>query len=916
MAWADASGSCGDNVTYTYVSATNTLTISGTGAMTDYTYSYGSYGSINTPWYSFRSSIKKVIINNGVTSIGDETFAWCSGLTSVTIPNSVTSIGEFAFGNCSGLTSVTIPNSVTSIGDYAFQYCSGLTSVNIPNSVTSIGGSAFFGCSSLTSITIPNSVTSIGEGAFGGCSSLYVIINCKFIRQLFSNNSYIKHIILGDEVETVAAKAFEGFKNMETVTIGKNVSNIGERAFAGFDKLTDVTCYAAVVPKTDRTAFENSYTEQYATLHVPKNSIGDYKETGPWKYFKEIVEINGSGGETGKCATPTITYSEGKLKFSCATEGVEFVYEITCADNKKGKGSEVIETGKHTVTVYATKEGMEDSDAARLEYSPIGEMGENTGGVETPKHMLTYVVDGNVYMTYQIEEGENITAVAEPTKEGYTFTGWSEIPSTMPDHDIVATGSFTGNLYILTYLVDGEEYKTDEVECGMSIIHETEPSKEGYTFSGWSWIPSKMPSEDVTVTGSFIANRYTLTYMIDDAEYKKVEVEYGARITPETGLTKEGYTFAGWDNIPSTMPAEDITVTGTFSVNMYKLIYLVDGEEYETVEMEYGTYVSPEDSPTKEGYTFSGRVGLPSSMPSHDLIVTGTFSKDAYTLTYVVDGDTYKTVSCDYGQSITPEPAPMKEGYTFNGWYGKPNLMPMHDVTVIGIFTPNKHELTYEINGETYKSFIIEYGASITPEKTPTKEGHTFTVWSDIPSTMPDHDVTVTGTYSKDAYSLTYLVDGEEYKTVSYDFRATITPDPIPQGKEGYTFYGWSWIPSKMPDEDVTVTGCFIVNKYKLTYMIDGKVYKTVEVEYGATITPEPQPAGDYVSFRWTGLPETMPAKDVTVQADYVTDIKGTSARRSMVRIYDIQGNRISKPRKGVNIISESDGTVKKKLVK
>ena len=110
--------------------------------------------------------LKKCVIPNSVTSIGDSAFLGCSSLTSVEIPNSVTKIGVDAFEDCTGLTSVTIPNSVTSIGERAFDGCSGLTSVTIPNSVTKIGWRAFYGCKGLTSVTIPNSVTWIGDWAF------------------------------------------------------------------------------------------------------------------------------------------------------------------------------------------------------------------------------------------------------------------------------------------------------------------------------------------------------------------------------------------------------------------------------------------------------------------------------------------------------------------------------------------------------------------------------------------------------------------------------------------------------------------------------------------------------------------------------------------------------------------------------
>jgi len=133
---AEKSGSCGPNLKW-HLTDDGVLTISGKGEMYDYSSSY-------KPW-SY-NALTKVIIGNGVTTIGKNAFYGCSSLTSVTIPNSVTTIGEAAFRYCSHLTSVTIPNSVTTIGGWAFSGCSSLTSVNIPNSVTTIGESTFYGC--------------------------------------------------------------------------------------------------------------------------------------------------------------------------------------------------------------------------------------------------------------------------------------------------------------------------------------------------------------------------------------------------------------------------------------------------------------------------------------------------------------------------------------------------------------------------------------------------------------------------------------------------------------------------------------------------------------------------------------------------------------------------------------------------
>ena len=142
-----SSGKCGDNLTWT-LDDEGTLTISGTDDMDDYC----TWEGENAPWYD--CDVKKVIIEYGVTSIGDFTFSGCSNLTSITIPDSIMSIGNFAFTGCSSLTSVTIPNGVKGIYEAAFRGCSSLTSITIPASVDYIGYEVFDGCESLASITV------------------------------------------------------------------------------------------------------------------------------------------------------------------------------------------------------------------------------------------------------------------------------------------------------------------------------------------------------------------------------------------------------------------------------------------------------------------------------------------------------------------------------------------------------------------------------------------------------------------------------------------------------------------------------------------------------------------------------------------------------------------------------------------
>ena len=299
----------------------------------------------------------------------------------------------------------------------------------------------------------------------------------------------------------------------------------------------------------------------------------------------------------------------------------------------------------------------------------------------------------------------------------------------------------------MKYVVDGKTFKTETLEFGTKIVPIEEPTKEGYTFSGWSKIPETMPAHDVTVNGSFSINTYSLKYVVDGAEYKTITVEYGATITPEAEPTKEGYTFSGWSEIPETMPAHDVTVNGSFSINSYTLEYIVDGEVYKTITLEFGAAITPEAEPTKGGYTFSGWSEIPEKMPAHDVTVNGSFSVNSYTLEYIVDGEVYKTISLEFGAAITPEAEPTKEGYTFSGWSEIPEKMPAHDVTVTGEFSVNIHKVTWKIDGETIAETEVEYGEIIVEPEVPIKEGYEFEGWEEYPKTMPDNDITINGKY-------------------------------------------------------------------------------------------------------------------------------------------------------------------------
>ena len=273
---AESSGTCGPNLKW-HLTDDGVLTITGKGEMYDYSY---------TPW-SY-DDLTRVIIGNGVTTIGKNAFIGRSSLTSVNIPNSVTTIGEAAFSGCSSLTSVTIPNSVTTIGGYAFSGCSSLTSVTIPNSVTTIEEYAFRDCSHLTSVTIPNSVTTIGESAFKDCSSLTSVTIPNSVTTIggraFKYCSSLTSVTIPNSVTTIGSEAFTGCTNLQKVYIGNSVKTIGEDAFNNCTSVTQISS-KAVVPPTCESGVFTDINKSKCKLIVPKNSLDAYKQADQWEDF-------------------------------------------------------------------------------------------------------------------------------------------------------------------------------------------------------------------------------------------------------------------------------------------------------------------------------------------------------------------------------------------------------------------------------------------------------------------------------------------------------------------------------------------------------------------------------------------------------------------------------------------------------
>ena len=244
-------------LTWKYDTGTKTLTISGKGDMPNYTWKDPA------PWEEHNGEMLILVIEEGITRIGNQAFENAGNLISVTLPKTVTRIGDDAFGFCGSLPMVTIPAGVTRIGDRAFTYCSNLAMATLPVALQEIGENAFAQCSKLTSVAIPAGLKTIGAGAFAGCSNVSAITveakNADYVVMdgiLFNKEKtalvqypagrVATSYVIPKEVTSIGGSAFNSAKNLTAVTIPAGVTEIGNEAFVNCVKLTSITIPAAV----------------------------------------------------------------------------------------------------------------------------------------------------------------------------------------------------------------------------------------------------------------------------------------------------------------------------------------------------------------------------------------------------------------------------------------------------------------------------------------------------------------------------------------------------------------------------------------------------------------------------------------------------------------------------------------------
>lgn len=615
-------GTCGvdkENLRWVFYPSTGVLEIVGSGAMAD-------YGAHQAPWSHLEESISNVKLSPDITRIGDYAF-FCCNVTSFDLPERLESIGYSAFdytpwmqGQSNGpvyldswlityigdvpTTMFAIEEGTIGVADNAL-YKRGVKDIVFPKGLKYIGEAAFLSQPDLVSISFSEGLHSIGELAFGDCDKL-ISVN------------------LPEGIAKIGYGAFSDCYALESIVLPGSLSSTGESAFASCPNLTNVLLSEGIT-RIDNSSFLSCTSLAGITLPNSLISIGSSSF-----YGTGITEI---------ILPENVEKIEAAAFYGCpklikVTSLNRFPPEITMYSSFDVLG--------YDIDLYVPCRTFNDYKRNWNGFASITEL-----ECDCAKYKVTFTVYGEVVEVKEFSHDCEIELPNMKEVEGYTFT-WRNVPDKMPDEDIIIYGEYVPNRYLITFKIDDEVIASDSLDYGTAIVAPEPPQKEGYTFDGWSEMIETVPAYDVTIEGGYSVNYYLLIYMVDGEVIQSDSVAYGAEIYLIDEPTKEGCTFSGWSEIPETMPASDVIISGTFAINQYIITYVIDGEVFATDTINYGESITIPEVPAREGYTFAWIDELPEIMPAKDIVINGAYTiitdvshvvaKNEFLYIYTLDG--------------------------------------------------------------------------------------------------------------------------------------------------------------------------------------------------------------------------------------------------------------------------------------
>ena len=612
----------------------------------------GSFQTIGEHAFASCNSLTSLSLTCDVQKIGDYAFYSCPSLKTVTLPKSLTSIGLLAFGSCTSLDSIEIPGTVTEIGGFAFNN-SGLTSVKIDEGVQSTGANMFSDCAKLTTVTFPESLTTIADGSFARCSNLnHVKIPASVTRigyAAFFHCTSLSEITLQDGVKTIGADAFVSCKELTSITLPDSVTDIGKEAFQSCEGLESIT-----IPKNVTTiepdTFYWCFSLKDITLPAGLTSFQDDLS------FCPAGRIRATDVKTDENGKPILN-PDGSYIYIYTPDGAIYyknykaAADALLADNDNNPNIDDNYKLKKRNFLYLCKVTF-DAKGGTLTDDP-----------EVPVYKTEKITD---------TKANDLTAIHDPTRAGYKFTGW--------------------------YTEDGKDGKLFDVD-------KTEIMEDITLHAGWEFDPNAPGCHPLTVTGGTVTVKYDgsdvtskLNSKTDAATGQKTySVPDNAEVTVTLDKTAvpNGKVFDGWS-------------TGEFSL-----------PQDQNCKAETITFPMSSGANVFAKYRDAAADHTPDTAVCHPLTVTGGIvtvkngDKDVTnTLTVTTDETTgKKTYSVPDGAEVTVtlDKTLIPEGMVFDIWStGKFSLPPGQDYKAESItFTMNTMSSDADIAAQ-YRDATIE----------------------------------------------------------------------------------------------------------------------------------------------------------------------------------------------------------------
>ena len=433
---------------------------------------------------------------------------------------------------------------------------------------------------------------------------------------------------------------------------------------------------------------------------------------------------------------------------------------------------------------------------------------------------------------------------------------------------------------------------------------------DGNTDSYFMWLDGNgnsyepggsVPSDVTELTVQWTAPTYAVTLntnggTINNGNITGYTYGVGATLPAADDMTYTGHTFKGWyDN--ENLTGSPVTAIGgaetgnkeywaKWEINQYTITFDTNGgSEIALITQDYGTEITAPDNPTRKGYTFRGwDKEIPETMPAENITVKAQWEINQYTIAFDTNGGSeIAPITQDYGTKITAPDNPTRKGYTFKGWDKEiPETIPAENITVKAQWEINPYTITFDTNGGSEIAPITQdYGTKITAPDNPTRKGYTFKGWDkEIPETMPAENMTVKAQWEINQYTITFDTNGgSDIAPITQAYGTEITAPDNPTRK-GYTFRGWDKeIPETMPAENITVKAQWEINQYTITFDTNGgSEIAPITQDYGTEITAPDNPTRKGYTFKgWDKeIPETMPAENITITARWKDTEKPT----------------------------------------